>query len=88
MRYLLITFFRKSNGQIDEQVVVSKRVKEADISTCNLIMDFSDRTLTKCVIEGRTIPKDWDKMYDYYKRIYPTLIEQLEKHNTKVAKSK
>lgn len=82
MRFLLITFFRKPNGQIDEQVVVAKRVKESDINTCNLIMDFQEKKLDKCVVEGQSIPKDWNKMYEYYKRIYPTLIGQLEKHNT------
>jgi hypothetical protein len=82
MRFLLITFFRKPNGQIDEQVTVSKRVKESDIQTCNLIMDFAEKKLDKCVVEGRNIPKDWNKMYEYYNRIYPTLIAQLDKHNS------
>jgi hypothetical protein len=85
MRYLLITFFRKPNGQIDEQVVVAKRVKESDINTCNLIMDFAERRLDKCVVEGKLLDKDWKKMYDYYKRIYPTLIDQLDKNNSKRA---
>ena len=82
MRFLLITFFRKPNGQIDEQVTVSKRVKESAIQTCNLIMDFAEKKLDKCVVEGRNIPKDWNKMYEYYNRIYPTLIAQLDKHNS------
>jgi hypothetical protein len=82
VRFLLITFFRKPNGQIDEQVTVSKRVKESDIQTCNLIMDFAEKKLDKCVVEGRNIPKDWNKMYEYYNRIYPTLIAQLDKHNS------
>ena len=86
MRYFLVTFFRKPNGQIDEQVVVAKRVKESDMNTCNLIMDFQTRKLDKCVVEGRSLPKDWNKMYDYYKRIYPTLIDQLDKNNTSQAK--
>lgn len=86
MRYFLVTFFRKPNGQIDEQVVVAKRVKESDMNTCNLIMDFQTRKLDKCVVEGNSLPKDWNKMYDYYKRIYPTLIDQLDKNNASQAK--
>lgn len=82
MRYLLIQYIRKPNGQIDEQVTVAKRVKTSDIQTCNLIMDFAEKKLDKCVVEGRAIPKDWNKMYEYYNRIYPTLIAQLEKHNS------
>lgn len=87
MRYLLVTFFRKANGQIDEQVVVSKRVKPSDTQSCNLIMDFAEKKLQKCVIEGKTIPKDWDKMYDYYNRIYPTLVNQLVKANQDATKT-
>ena len=82
MRYLLIQYIRKPNGQIDEQVTVAKRVKTSDIQTCNLIMDFAEKKLDKCVVEGRNIPKDWNKMYEYYNRIYPTLIAQLDKHNS------
>ena len=82
MRYLLITFIRKPNGQIDEQVTVSKRVKSADTQTCNVILDYEKKKIEKCVIEGKVVDSDWTKMNEYYKRIYPTLIEQLEKNNT------
>ena len=81
MKYLLITFVRKPNGQIDEQVTVSKRVKSADTQMCNVILDYEKKKIDKCVIEGKVVDSDWIKMNDYYKRIYPTLIEQLEKNN-------
>lgn len=79
MRYLLITFFRKPGGQIDEQVQVSKRVKPADSQTCNVILDFALKKVEKCVIEGKVVDTGWDKMVEYYKNVYPNLIEQLEK---------
>ncbi len=88
MRYLLITFLRKPGGQIDEQVVVSKRVKSADLQTCNVILDYANKKVNKCVIEGKIVDTDWDKMNDYYKRIYPNLIEQLEKEAPITAKAK
>lgn len=81
MRYLLVTFFRKPGGQIDEQVTVSKKVKPADVQTCNVILDFLERKVDKCVIEGKTTNSDFDKMYAYYKDIYPNLIDQLDKAN-------
>lgn len=83
MRYLLITFFRKPNGQIDEQVGFSKRVRPADIQTCNVILDYKDKKVVKCVIDGKVTPTDFDKMNKYYNEIYPTLIEQLTKVNEK-----
>ena len=82
MRYLLITFVRKPNGQIDEQVSISKRVRTSDIQTCNVILDFQSKKIDKCVIEGKVVDSDWDKMCDYYKRVYPALIDQLEKANS------
>lgn len=82
MRYLLIVFVRKPNGQIDEQVSISKRVRTSDLQTCNVILDFAKKNVEKCVVEGKVVDTDWDKMIEYYKRVYPTLIDQLEKNNT------
>ena len=47
MRYLLITFMRKPNGQIDEQVAVSKKVKPSDLQTCNVILDYAKKKIDK-----------------------------------------
>ena len=82
MRYLLIVYVRKPNGQIDEQVSISKRVRTSDIQTCNVILDFAKKKIDKCVVEGKVVDTDWNRMIEYYKRIYPTLIDQLEKNNT------
>ena len=79
MRYLLITFMRKPNGQIDEQVAVSKRIKNSDIQTCNVIIDYGQKKIEKCIIEGKKVDTDFEKMNEYYKKIYPSLIEQLQK---------
>ena len=44
--------------------------------------DFNKKKIDKCVIEGKVVDTDWVKMIEYYKRVYPTLIDQLEKNNT------
>jgi len=79
MRYLLIQFVRKPNGQIDEAVTVAKKVKQSDVQTMNVILDYATKKVEKCIIEGKQIDTDWDRMNAYYKKIYPTLISQLEK---------
>lgn len=79
MRYLLITFIRKPNGQIDEQVAASKKVKPTDEQTCNIILDFGSKKILKSIVERKKVDMDFDKLVDYYKKIYPQLIEQLEK---------
>jgi hypothetical protein len=81
LRYLFITFYRKPGGQIDEQVTVSKRVRPADLQVCNVILDYKEKKVNKCVIESKKVDTDFDRMNDYYKKIYPALIDQLEKNN-------
>lgn len=72
---------RKPGGQIDEQVSVSKRVRTSDIQTCNVIVDYQNKKVDKCVIEGKVVDTDFEKMSAYYKQVYPNLIDQLEKNN-------
>ena len=81
MRYLLITYMRKPGGQIDEQVTITKRVRTSDIQMCNVIIDYQHKKVDKCVIEGKTVDTDFEKMNEYYKKVYPNLIDQLEKNN-------
>ena len=71
---------RKPNGQIDEQVTVSKRVRTSDIQMCNVIIDYQSKKVDKCVIEGKIVETDFEKMNTYYKQIYTNLIDQLEKN--------
>ena len=68
MRYLLITFMRKPGGQIDEQVTISKRVKTSDLQTVNVIIDYAKKAVDKCVIEGKVVDTDFDRMNEYYKK--------------------
>jgi hypothetical protein len=82
MRYFLVTYYRKPSGQIDEQVSVSKRKKSADLQTCNVILDYKMKKVEKCVIEGAPVAMDWDTINEYFKKVYPVLIAQLEKENT------
>jgi hypothetical protein len=79
MRYLIISFLRRRGGQIDEMVSTAKRVRTSDIENANVILDFADNKVVKCLIEGKPHPTDFDKMRDYYNRVYPNLIEQLER---------
>jgi len=79
MRYLMISFLRKRAGQIDEMVSVTKRVRTSDMNNANVILDFADKKVVKCIIEGKVHDTTFDKMRDYYVRVYPKLVEQLER---------
>lgn len=76
---MCLTFFRKPGGQIDEQLVVRKALKKSDLSTCNVILDFATKKVEKCVIEGRSVERSFDDLTNYYRKVYPSLVTQLEK---------
>lgn len=79
MRYMLITYIRKPNGQIDEQVEITRNIKPKDTQICNVIMDFKDKKVERCFIEGKVISKDWQQLRDYYHKVYPDVVERIEK---------
>jgi len=79
MRYLLITYLRKQNGQIDEQVEISRNLRPKDMQICNVVMDFKDKKVERCFIEGKTVSKDWSQLRDYYYTVYPEVIDRIEK---------
>lgn len=45
-------------------------------------MDYATKKIEKCIIEGKVLDTDWDRMNSYYKKVYPVLVDQLEKSNT------
>jgi len=81
MRYLIITYYKKANGQIDESTAVTKSVKPRDIQTANVILDFKTLAVLKCIMDGATVPKDWDIIVAYYYKHYTANIERLFKEN-------
>ena len=78
MRYLLITYMRKPGGQIDESIGFAAKLKTDDLQTCNVVLDYEERKILKCVIEGKIVPTDWNRMNDYYRKVYPDIVGQLE----------
>jgi hypothetical protein len=58
-----------------------KRLRDNDLQTCNVIIDYLDRRVVKCVIEGKVVERTFDQLNDYYKDVYPSLIENMERVN-------
>jgi len=79
MRYFLATYIRKPNGKIDEHVEISKNLKDSDIQTCNIILDFKEKKVVKSVIQGQAVPTTWEAMLEHYRLVYPDYIDELEK---------
>lgn len=81
MRYLLITYYRKPSGQIDEITAVSRNLKPRDHQTCSVILDFRTLSVIKCSMQGAVVPRDWDRIVSYYHQHYANIIERLLKEN-------
>ena len=81
MRYLLITYVTRPNGQIDEATAVVKNVKPRDLQTANVILDFKLQQVEKCTMNGVVVPKDWDRIVSYYYQHYANIIERLFTEN-------
>ena len=81
MRYLLLTYYRKPDGKIDESATVAKRIKTHDWQTANVILDFKDLAVLQCRMEGVQVPKEWDRVVSYYYQHYSAVITRLLKEN-------
>ena len=81
MRYLIITYVKRPNGQMDENTEVAKRVKPRDLQTASVILDFKTLSVVKCSLNGTTVPRNWDRIVAYYYQHYRAVIERLFKEN-------
>ena len=81
MRYLFITYVKKPDGKIDEMMNLGKKIRKVDNQTVNVILDFKERKVDKCIIDGQRIDTDFEKLYIYYKNVYPAIIDRLSEEN-------
>jgi hypothetical protein len=81
MRYLLLTYYTKASGKIDEVMTVTKRLRTRDWQMSNVILDFRDQKVLACSVAGLTATKDWDTIVSYYYKHYASTIERLFQEN-------
>ena len=81
MRYLILTYLTKPSGQIDEVMTVARSLKARDHQTANVILDFKTLTVLKCSMSGVTVPRDFDRIVEYYHQHYESTISRLFREN-------
>jgi hypothetical protein len=81
MRYLIITYYRKANGQIDESTAVSRNLKLRDHQTASVILDFKKLAVVKAQLGGDSVPKDFNRIVEYYMQHYENIIRRLFEEN-------
>ena len=81
MRYLILTYYQKATGQIDEVMAVAKSLKARDHQTANVILDFKTLSVLKCSMSGVTVPRDFNRIVEYYHQHYESTITRLFQEN-------
>jgi hypothetical protein len=81
LRYLFLTYVTKPDGKIAEQMEVSKNIKRRDIQTCNIILDFKKLEVVKASMDGNAVPRDFNRIVEYYHQHYASTIERLFAEN-------
>ena len=81
MRYLLLTYYTRPSGKIDEVMTITTRLKRKDLQMTNVILDFKEQKVIQCSVAGITANKDWDIIVGYYYKHYAATIERLFQEN-------
>ena len=81
MRYLILTYYKKANGQIDEVMAIAKNLKSRDLQMGNVILDFRTLSVVKCSMGGVNVPRDFNRIVEYYMQHYENIITRLFNEN-------
>ena len=84
MRYFIVRYLRRPGGRMDEETSVSRRLRNKDIETAAVILDFKTQTVLQAQLDGKVIDKDWQRIHDYYHQHYSQIFQQLHEHQTKL----
>ena len=81
MRYFVITYYKKANGQTDEATAVTRNLKTRDIQCANVILDFKKLEVVKASMGGVAVPKNFETITSYYRQHYKNIIDRLFAEN-------
>ena len=77
MRYMIVNYDRRPTGRMDESFVVARRVKDRELQTAAVIVDFRTQRVIKASFDGAVVPKDFARVVSYYQQHYRDHIQQL-----------
>ena len=63
---------------MDEVISVAKKLRTRDLQTSSVILDFRARRVELASLDGVTVPKDWQRIRDFYYQHYKRVIDDLE----------
>ena len=81
MRYFVITYIKKPSGQMDEQNQVVRNIRNRDLQMASVILDFKKLEVVKATLNGVVVPKDFNRIVEYYYQHYKSTIDRLFAEN-------
>jgi hypothetical protein len=81
MRYLILTYYTKADGKIDEAMTLARNLKTRDLQIGSVILDFKKLQVVKAQLNGVNVPKDFNRIVEYYMQHYKSTIERLFREN-------
>ena len=81
MRYFILTYYKKPDGSHDEVMSVAKNLKVRDHQTANVVLDFKKLAVVKCSMAGVAVPRDFNRIVEYYMQHYENIITRLFAEN-------
>ena len=81
MRYFIIRYLQRANGQFDEVSEIAKKIKLSHRQTAGVILDFQNLQVLQAYVNGVAAPRDWDVMMQTYMPHYRQQFKMLLNHN-------
>jgi hypothetical protein len=81
MRYLILTYYKKPDGKIEEAMEVATKLRNRDIRCANVILDFKELKVEKASMGGVNVPRDFNRIVEYYMQHYENIIKRLFNEN-------
>lgn len=81
MRYFVITYIKKPSGQLDEQSQVARNLKTRDLQMASVILDFKKLEVVKASFNGVNVPRDFNRIVEYYYQHYKSTLDRLFAEN-------
>lgn len=78
---MILTYYKKADGKIDEAIEVTKNLKQRDLQCASVILDFKELKVVKAYMGGQQVPKDFNRIVEYYHQHYAKTIERLFAEN-------
>ena len=78
---MIVSYYKKPTGQMDEVMTVSKRVRTRDLQSASVILDFKNLRVEKASLDGTVVDRDWNRIMNYYYQFYKSTIDRLLMEN-------